>query len=240
LVLWGETDKIGCIMNRSDLAGIEATWAIRFYSGERMKHEHDYAQIMFALEGRMELEIGGRSAFADSSCGIVIPAGVSHGFEAVRGARMLVIDASSHESISQMRRFAVTPACRQLTGFGNVAQQLTAILHTPKILVRRGIDIAILDRAIDRSLHESWSTARMAALFFLSPQRFHHRLLELTGVTPQTYLRRRRLELAMRLLARGMPLETAALQVGYRSPSALTFALRRDFGVAARKLRRVA
>lgn len=36
---------------------------IRRYTGEHARHAHDYVQIMFALRGRMELEIGGHGAF---------------------------------------------------------------------------------------------------------------------------------------------------------------------------------
>ena len=78
----------------------------------------------------------------------------------------------------------------------------------------------------------------MARLFNLSPQRFHARLLELTGRTPGDHLRVLRLDSASRMLARGATLEFAAARVGYGSGSALAYALRRDRGIGARALRR--
>ncbi|MES2949341.1 MAG: AraC family transcriptional regulator [Pseudomonadota bacterium] len=216
---------------------VEIASSIRRYSGEYLHHEHDHGQIMFALQGRMELEIGGRSAFADTSCGMLIPAGVTHGFLATRDVRMFVIDLPAQQLVGPARSFAVTPDCRNSVAWTDASLQLEQLLQAPRVLVRRGIDLAELDTALDTALHEAWSTARMAALFFLSPQRFHARLLELTGQTPQAYLRTRRFDAAERLLRNGVPLETTAQQVGYSSASALSFALRRDRDVGTRQLR---
>ena len=78
----------------------------------------------------------------------------------------------------------------------------------------------------------------MAAVYALSVPRFHARWLDLTGQAPQTWLRARRLEMAVRLVKLGMSLDAAALQVGYCGASALAFALRREHGLGARALRR--
>jgi AraC-like DNA-binding protein len=210
---------------------------IRRYSGERSSHAHEHVQIMFALRGRMELEIGGHGAFVDTSCGMLIPAGVEHGFFAAPEVRMFVLDVPPLAGLDQVRRFAVTSACRDSVRQADVGLQIAQLLQAPRVLARRGIDLAQLDAALACHLHEPWSTARMAQLFFLSVQRFHARLLELTGLTPQAYLRERRLDDAQRLLRQGMALDAAALQVGYRSASALSFALKRERQFSTRQLR---
>lgn len=224
--------------------------SVRSYSGEYTVHEHGHAQLLFALSGRMELEVAGHAAFVDSQCGLVVPAGVRHGFLAERGSRVMVVDAPVEPGVERVRRFEVPAAlaapvlARGLLEDGDAGryavQALAGILGAPTWVPRRPVDLALLDAALDRALHETWSTARMAGLFCLSPQRFHARLLALCGQTPQARLRERRLQRAVTLLQGGMPLETAAWQVGYRSASALGFALRREQGLGARAVRRSA
>lgn len=221
-----------------NLVQCDDVWSgVRRYNGEFLSHAHDHGQIMFALQGRMELELDGHSAFADTSCGMLIPAGVHHGFLASVDARMFVIELSAQHDVGRMRSFAVTAACRQSVDALDATLQLSQVLQAPRILARRGIDLAKLDVALTCALHETWSTQRMAGLFFLSQQRFHARLLELTGQTPQDYLRCLRLDAAQRLLRQGLSLDTTALQVGYRSASALSFALKRDRQLGARVIR---
>ena len=208
--------------------------SIRHYHGEYDPHVHNHAQILIGLSGRLELEVGGRSAFVDASCGVVIPPGVAHGFMARHNARVAVVDAQDQDMLRQFGRFAVTPPLARLT---DAASLVHAVGRAPRTLARRGIDLERLDAALVAGLHQTWNTARMAALFFLSAQRFHARLVELTGLSPQRYLRRRRLAFAVLSLRSGQTLEQTALRCGYASAGALAYALRRDRGVGSRMLR---
>ncbi len=218
----------------------EPSCSVRRYSGEHSAHAHDHAQILYALQGRMELEIAGRAAFVDTACGIVIPAGARHGFLAAPASRMFVIDAPDQQGLARVRRFAVPPQWRSAPeALGDAAARVAEVLQAPGVIARRGLDIARLTRAVQAALHEDWPTARLAAQCHLSAQRFHARLVELAGCTPQAWLRGLRLDQAQGLLARGVPLETAALQCGYASASALAYALKRERGVGARALRRM-
>jgi hypothetical protein len=246
-------------------SGSGIVYSVRTYAGEYAGHDHAHAQIMFALDGRMELEIGGRAAFTDTSppppatpprrpapptpppptpppccrcsCGMIIPAGVAHTFMSPRGVRMVVIDTPDDAGVDRIRRFAVTAACRNDVDPVKAAQHLAHVLEAPSILARRSIDLARLDTSLGRALHDPWDTARMAALFFLSPQRFHARLLELTGLSPQAYLRSHRLDAAQRLLRGAGPLHATAGGGGSGAPCAGGVARRRKRLLGARRLR---
>ncbi len=211
--------------------------SIRAYSGEQTVHSHDHAQVLFAWRGRMDIEVGASADFSDSSCGLIIPAGVTHAYAASPDLRMVVMDVPPERGLDRARRFAVTAGVRALVGRAPADRLLEAILGTPRAGVRRGIALDSLQAALSPALHESWTTARMAERCLLSPQRFHARLLELTGQSPQAWLRMQRLDEAQRLLRRGLTLEATAARVGYASASALAHALRRDRALRVRGLR---
>jgi len=218
---------------------LEPQCSVRRYDGVHHAHAHDFAQILYALDGRMELDIAGCTASVDAASGIVIPAGTGHGYCAERSARIAVIDAPDQPGLSRVRRFQVPLSWRVAAPTDHaLLLDVAHVLQAPRLLARRPIDLARLRQRVQSALHEDWPTARLAALCHLSPQRFHARLLELTGTPPQTWLRALRLDQAQQWLAQGRSLEAAALACGYASASALAYALKRERGMGARALRR--
>lgn len=210
---------------------------LRRYAGEYAAHAHDYAQVLVGLHGRLQLALDGRGTYVDPSCALVVPAGVAHAYLADAPARVLVIDTPVLYGLERVRRFVPPPSWKDPRHGFDVAALVDALGASATVLARRPIDLAQLDAALDAELHGAWSTARLAALCRLSPQRFHPRFVALTGLTPAAYVRQRRLDRAQTLLRAGLGLEATALQVGYASASALAYALRRERGVGARALR---
>lgn len=214
--------------------------SVRHYSGEHAAHVHDgHAQLLYALSGRMELEVDGHNSFVDTACGLLIPAGSRHGYLAPPGAHMLVMDVAgvAHTSLDKVRRFQVPSAARCAPQQLPAAQRLQLLLQAPTLLARRRVDVHWLEQQVRTELHAHWPTARMALLCHLSAPRFHARWQELTGVTPQQWLRQLRLDAAEQQLAQGRSLEASATACGYASASALAYALRRDRNTSARVLR---
>ncbi len=236
--------------------------SLRTYLGGHAPHAHSHAQVLLGVEGGLALEVDGRSAWVDATAGLVIPAGATHGFESRAGARVWVVDAPACLGLDRLRAFALppgwasNPGCDSSPGQGTVtdagtalsaggqtgtglsaAQVLDTLDQAARVQVRRPVEVARLQAAIANTLHQPWPVQRMAALYCLSVPRFQVSWQALTGLSPQAWLRGQRLDAAQRQLKAGWPLETVALQVGYRSASALLFALRRDRGQTTRNLR---
>lgn len=225
-------------MSRLPVSVTQPTASLRRYMGTYGAHAHDYVQVLVGLQGCLQLEVDGRSTYVDATCALVVPAGAAHGYLADAPAQVLVIDTPAGAELDRVRRF-VPPAHWKKAGahFDPVAA-VHEMVGAPAVLQRRALNLSRLNACIDAQLHTAWPTARLAALCQLSPQRFHARFLELTGLAPGAYVRLRRLDSAERLLRTGMPLEAVALHVGYASASALAYALRRERGVGARAIRR--
>lgn len=86
--------------------------------------------------------------------------------------------------------------------------------------------------AIHRQPAFHWDLPVMAAQAGMSRARFADHFREVVGKTPAHYLASWRIMLAQRLLSRGLPAKTVALDVGYSSSSALHRAFVRLLGVS--------
>ena len=86
--------------------------------------------------------------------------------------------------------------------------------------------------AIHREPAHDWNLVSMAAQAGMSRARFADHFRQVVGTPPAAYLASWRVMLAQRLLARGHPAKSVALDVGYGGSSALHRAFVRKLGVS--------
>lgn len=223
--------------------------SVRHYGASPGSHAHDHFQILFGLDGALELDVQGRGHRVAAGQGLVIAPGDRHDFEARSGARCLVLDSgdAAWAPLAARPSPSVSPhawplvqylaqACR--AGLPRAQQLGPALLREawsatpspllPALRARRPIDWPALQRWAQARLQAELSVADLARLVHLSPAQFGDRCLQEQGLAPMAWLRGLRLDRARQLRAQGLPVAEVARRCGYRSPSALTAALRKQ------------
>ena len=84
---------------------------LRSYPGEVSAHDHPYHQVILALEGALEMEIGtsgGRCAEGrvDQARGALVPAGTLHAFSGIGRNRFVTLDIGSDSRAAPRRLLA--------------------------------------------------------------------------------------------------------------------------------------
>jgi len=180
--------------------GTAPALTVRHYGAAPGGHAHDHFQVLWALDGVLELEVEGRGLALSRGQGLVLCQGERHDFESRTGSRCLVLD--THDA-------AWHPSWQA---------------HRPQ----REIDWAALVVWADQRFAQPLSVADLAARVHLSDSQFRARCLAVLGCTPMAWVRQLRLAQAQVLRQGGMAVADVAQAVGYDSPSALTAALRRQ------------
>lgn len=220
--------------------------SVRDYGASHGSHDHGHFQILFGLQGVLELEVAGRGRRIAAGDGCVVPPGERHDFEGRGATSCLVLDSHNPAwaratgapppGVQPLAHYLATalstglPRARQL-GAGLLLEAWSpqaSSVASPWERQRRTIDWM----ALDRWLQARWSTpltvGDLAAQVHLSPSQFSARCQAEQGESPMQWLRRQRLAQARILRADGVSVAHTARRVGYRSPSALTAALRRE------------
>ncbi|MCW5655975.1 AraC family transcriptional regulator [Hydrogenophaga sp.] len=217
--------------------------SVRSYGASHGSHDHDHFQILVGLQGVLELDVGGRGRRIAAGDGCVIAPGERHDFESRLGARCLVLDtqadawaraagARPRDGMQSLARYlaqacqAGLPRARTL-GPALLLEAWISEPSAPPSRPRRAIDWTVLARhALDAG--PGTRVADLAAKAHLSASQLAARCLQEQGLSTQQWLRGLRLEQARMLRAQGLPVAETARRCGYRSPSALTAALRRE------------
>ena len=222
-----------------------ASLSVRDYGASRGSHAHDHFQVLVGLQGVLELEIEGRGQRVGTGQGVVVAPGDRHDFEAEGGAsRCLVLDtadpawaARAGQVPADDARVGALARYLALSLAGETASAL-ALLQGPALLREawgpaepvaggRPIDWAALAVWLQARWHLPLTVADLARQVHLGPGQFAERCRRENGLSPMHWLRGQRLAQARALRFGGMGVADAARRTGYRSPSALTAALRR-------------
>lgn len=216
--------------------------SVRCYGASHGSHAHDHFQILLGLDGVLELEVDGHGRRIAAGDGVVIVPGDRHDFEASGSARCLVLDSSDarwqHAHHSPEPR-TLPPLASYLAAACDSALPRARLLGpallleawTPPAVVRRArraIDWAALTTWTQARGHEALQVNDLAARVHLSAAQFTARCREDLGQSPMAWLRGLRLAEARQLRNQGLPVAEVARRTGYRSPSALTAALRKQ------------
>jgi len=216
--------------------------SLRQYGPSHGSHAHRHFQVLVGLDGVLELEVEGRGQRIGPGDAFLVPPEHRHDFESARGSRCLVLDTRAD------LWSLCAPSPRQPAQVGSLARYLEqallqhqplAQLHGPSLLLeawgpaqssrpsRRRIDWAALQAWAQAHLDQPLTVARLAERVHLSASQFALRCHEAQGMSVMQWLRAQRLARARQLRALGVPVAEVARRTGYRSPSALTAALRR-------------
>jgi AraC-like DNA-binding protein len=236
---------LACPAEACDMGSTSDSLSLRSYGAAHGSHVHDHFQILVGLSGFLELEVEGFGQRIGAGQGCVIGPGSRHDFEARRGSHCLVLDSGSN---GWERLEGTAPAARHMPVLiGYLAEALqagdpVAAAHGPSLLLQtwggtsprmgptrgRRVDWAALASWAQWRLQGSLTVAQLARQACLSPSQFALRCRQENGQSAMAWLRTLRLQRARALRAAGQSVADTARQTGYRSPSALTAALRRS------------
>lgn len=216
--------------------------SLRAYGPSPGSHSHAHHQLLVGLEGTLELEVEGRGRSVRAGDALLVGPGERHDFESRAGSLCLVLDTTDPlwtRCAAQPERPQVVQALAGYLAQALRAEQPLAAQQGPLLLLeawrpagrperpRREIDWPALAAWVQSRLHAPVSVAELAGRACLSPSQLALRCHDAQGVGPQEWLRRQRLARARQLRELGMPVAEVARRTGYKSPSALTAALRR-------------
>lgn len=226
------------------MSRLPAALSVRRYGASPGRHAHDHFQVLWALDGRLELEVEGRGARLESGQGCVLRPGERHDFDAPQGSRCLVLDTRDAQwdaappqpgdprALDHLARWlgaSLDAGLPAAAGYG--ALLLTQSWVRPgraPARARRTIDWLSLAAWVEPRLAQPLTAGQLAERVFLSESQLRERCLDELGTSPMQWVRGLRLARARALRASGVAVAVAARLTGYDSPSALAAALRRD------------
>ena len=244
--------------------------SLRHYNHEQIIHSHQHTQLVFGLRGQLDFEVAGQGNRIQQQLLAVVPSNTRHACGSAEGSLCLVVDLpdwtwlqqrlghhadSAQRLLERPAALRLSPTQSQLVGWlaaspindPVISEQGAALLLASltagcePVGQQYPLPLAALHAYVDRHLSHPLEVRDLAGLAGLSVQRFHARFVSETGLTPQEFVRLRRLHQGRELLiSTQLAVGEIAARVGYASQSAFTAALSRQYGITPRAVRREA
>ncbi|MDO6564767.1 AraC family transcriptional regulator [Amphritea sp. 1_MG-2023] len=237
------------------------TLALRSYSAETNRHQHDYHQLVLPVAGLLEMTVGQRAGKVSCQSAAIIAAGEDHDFAAADDNCFVVADipAALAPELQRLPAFIqLTPALIQYVGFLQLQLQfqlqqsnsatsqrqmlllLIQLLHEqqnePLNLDRR---ISTARRYLDEHYCDTVSLAQLASIANLSPRQLSQLFRQQLGMTPMQYLLEKRMQRAWQLLEQqNLSIQQVAEATGYSNLAAFSDRFRKHFDIPPSYFRR--
>jgi len=231
--------------------------SIRHYSLELKQHSHSHHQLVFPLQGTLNINMQGHLGFVDVGQCLIIKAYEKHGFTAHENARFIVADMHTLPSKLMDNQHCVFFISKPLLAHLDfVDKQLSFQVNTEietlsqslfESLLGQQDCFEILDKRIEKVIHhlndelaQSHTLIQLSQLACLSVTQFKKVFKTNTQMTVQGYLTHIRMHKAKSLLAHSdLPIQIIGEMVGYHNPSAFSRKFKQYFGQSPKDRSRI-
>jgi AraC-like DNA-binding protein len=233
-----------------------AAFNLRRYGRASSVDRHEFAQWVLPVHGELAFELDGRGARLDVWQGAFVAPSAGHAQSALADHRFLIVDCPvallDQDTLHWLDRHPVlalptevramahrvgADSPRQIDGVA-VARELPLLLHAFS-LAGSATRLQAVCARIEQSPGQVWPVERIAAAVGVSASRVHALFRHAFDMSPLAWLSACRLRCARAHLAAGdMSIASIAQHAGYSEQSALTRALRREWGMTPAEYRR--
>ncbi|WP_312315641.1 AraC family transcriptional regulator [Stenotrophomonas sp.] len=234
-----------------------AAFNLRRYGASSSVDRHDVAQWVVPLQGELAFELEGRGSRLDVLQGVFVAPHAGHAQTATANDRFLIVDCpSAMFDDDTLERLNGQPTLALPAAVRAMAQRLAALPGeaVEERIVERELPVlmqafslagtatrlqAVCAR-IAQAPGQEWPVARIAAAVGVSGSRLHALFQQAFELSPQAWLSGCRLRWSRaQLVESDASIAEIAQRAGYSEQSALTRALRREWGMTPAEYRRV-
>jgi AraC-like DNA-binding protein len=231
--------------------------SIRQYSQDLKQHSHSYYQLVFPLEGSLNIQSSRHLGFVDIGQCLIIKPEESHAFKAHENARFIVADMHDLPVNLIESTQAVFSISKPILGFLEfIDKQLShqvdnaielSCMQLFELLLEQQECLQNYDKRIERVIHylhenlaQQHTLTLLSELACLSLTQFKKVFKDNTKMTVQAYLTYHRMHKAKSLLVHSdTPIQLVGEHVGYQNPSAFSRRFKHFFGQSPKALSRV-